>query len=163
MRSPHHHLQHLQTKYELSLRYSKVLLTGKNLGGPKGDGESLRPQGERKGGRKDGGKKKERKERKGSGEGERWRYGGAAEGKSVNTALEEQNTTFVPTGPCLDWVPKLGLYPRVLGLPGEIEEMNVRSKNKMSGPGLGRRGAGGFGQLCFSTAEELLFRQAPAH
>lgn len=109
------------------------------------------------------GRRKRGKKGRAQGRGRDGDTGGAAEGKSVNTALEEQNTTFVPTGPCLDWVPKLGLYPRVLGLPGEIEEMNVRSKNKMSGPGLGRRGAGGFGQLCFSTAEELLFRQAPAH
>lgn len=85
------------------------------------------------------------------------------QGKSVNIAPEEQNTTAVPPGPCLDWVPKLGLYPRVLSLPGESYVMNVRSKNRTRGPGLGRRGAGGFSQLCFSTAGGASVRQEPAH
>lgn len=128
-------------------------MTGKNLGGPKGDGESLRPQGERKGGRKNGGKKRGKEGHRG---GERWRCRRSRR-KECKHCTGGAEHHISPPGPCLDWVSKLGLYPRVLDLPGESEVMNVRSKNRTSGPGLGRRGARGFSQLSFSTVEELLF------
>lgn len=119
----------------------KVLLTGKSLGGLKGDGEPLQKavhlkEREREGG---WGENKKEKERKGTGE-RRDGDAGEAEGDIV---LAEWNTPSVPQGPA--WTgPQAGIIAQGTGSPrGKLGNgCEIKEQNEWEWARASRRGSG---------------------